>query len=234
MSPERVRLEREHAIAAERIGMLLLKLTHRVKNSLQIIAGMVSIEARSHKSGEGKAALERVSHRINALEQLYSKLSDANTVEAVDAATYLDELCRDIIASVHKEGGTSIVLKTDIESELLPTDRAITIGLIVNELVTNAVKYAFPNGTKGTILVTLKRVSGELCLTVADNGQGLDSGRAESGLGGRLVEGFAQQLGGQLKRESGNEGTIVCLTWPSPEASDDLRSVRGTPSEVSL
>ena len=56
---ERARLEREHAIAAERIGMLLLKLTHRVKNSLQIIAGMVSIEARSHKSGEGKAALER-------------------------------------------------------------------------------------------------------------------------------------------------------------------------------
>ena len=107
------------------------------------------------------------------------------------------------------------MLQTDIESELLPTDRAITIGLIVNELVTNAVKYAFPNGTKGTILVTLKRVSGELCLTVADNGQGLDSGRAESGLGGRLVEGFAQQLGGQLKRESGDKGTNVCLTLPS-------------------
>ena len=217
---ERARLEREHAIAAERIGMLLRELTHRVKNSLQIIAAMVSIEARSHKSGEGKAALERVSHRINALGQLYSKLSDANTVETVDAATYLDELCRDIIASVHKEGGTtSIVLKTDIESELLPTDRAITIGLIVNELVTNAVKYAFPDGTKGTVLVTLKRASGELRLTVADNGQGLDSGRAESGLGGRLVEGFAQQLGGQLERESGNKGTIVCLTLPLPEAS---------------
>ena len=153
---ERARLEREHAIAAERIGMLLQELTHRVKNNLQIIAGMVSIEARIHKSGEGKAALERVSHRINALGQLYSKLSDANTVEAVDAATYLDELCRDIVASVHKEGGTtSIVLKTDIESELLPTDRAITIGLIVNELVTNAVKYAFPDDSKGTVVVTL-------------------------------------------------------------------------------
>jgi chemotaxis protein methyltransferase CheR len=130
---ERVRLEREHTIAGERIGMLLQELTHRVKNSLQIIAAMVSIEARSHKSGEGKAALERVSHRINALGQLYSKLSEANTVEAVDAATYLDELCRDLIASVHKESGTSIVLKTDIESEFLPTDRAITIGLMVNE-----------------------------------------------------------------------------------------------------
>jgi PAS domain S-box-containing protein len=221
---ERVRLEREHGIAGERIGMLLQELTHRVKNSLQIIAAMVGIEARGHKSGEGKAALERVSHRINALGQLYSQLSKANTVEAVDAAAYLDELCRDLIASVHKEGGTSIVLKTDIESELLPTDRAITIGLMVNELVTNAVKYAFPEDTKGTILVTLKRASGELLLTVSDDGKGVDPGRADSGVGGRLIEGFAQQLGGQLKRESGNKGTTVCLTLPSREASYDPRA----------
>ena len=216
---ERVRLEREQAIAGERISMLSQELTHRVKNSLQIIAAMVSIESRSQKSGEGKAALERVSHRINALGQLYSKLSKANTIEAVDAATYLDELCRDLIASVHKEDGSSIVLKTDIESELLPTDRAITIGLIVNELVTNAVKYAFPGETKGTIQVTLKRVPGELRLTVADDGQGLDPRRADSGLGGRLVEGFAQQLGGQIKRESDSQGTTVRLILSSREGS---------------
>jgi two-component sensor histidine kinase len=102
----------------------------------------------SHKSGEGKAALERVSHRISAPEQLYSNLSKANTVEAVEAATYLGELCRELIASVPKEGDASIVLKTDIESELLPTDRAIATGLLVNELVTNAVKYGFPGDTK--------------------------------------------------------------------------------------
>jgi PAS domain S-box-containing protein len=214
---ERVRLEREHAIAGERIGMLLQELTHRVKNSLQIIAAMVSIEARSHKSGEGKAALERVSHRINALGHLYSKLSQADTIEAVDAAIYLDELCHDLIASVNEEGDTSIVLKTDIDNALLPTDRAIPIGLIVNELVTNAVKYAFPSDTKGTVLVTLKRAPGELRLTVADDGQGADPRRADSGLGGRLVERFAQQLGGQLKRESNSRGTTVYLILPSRE-----------------
>ncbi|SEE15346.1 signal transduction histidine kinase [Rhizobiales bacterium GAS191] len=214
---ERVRLEREHAIAHERIGMLLQEVTHRVKNSLQIIAAMVSIEARSHKSGEGKAALERVSHRINALGQLYSKLSKVDTVEAVDAATYLDELCRDLIESVNREDGTSIVLKTDIESEFLPTDRAIPIGLIVNELVTNAIKYAFPGDTKGTVLVTLKRVPGELRLTVADNGQWVDPQRADSGLGGRLVDGFAQQLGGQVERKIDSQGTSVHLILPSRE-----------------
>jgi chemotaxis protein methyltransferase CheR len=221
---EQRRLEHEHAAAHERIGMLLQELTHRVKNSLQIIAAMVSIEARSHKSGEGKAALERVSHRIAALGRLYSMLGETNSVAEVDAASYLEALCRDLIESVQKENGTTIALKTDIESELLPTDRAITIGLMVNELVTNAVKYAFPGDVKGTVLVTLKRAPGELRLTVADNGQGDDPRRADSGLGGRLVEGFAQQLGGQLKRESGNKGTIVCLTLPSREASYDLRA----------
>lgn len=216
---ERVRLEREHAVARERIGMLMQELTHRVKNSLQFIAAMVMIEARSHRSGEGKAALERVSHRIDALGQLYSKLSKSDTVEAVDAAAYLDDLCRDLIASVHKEGGTSIVLKTDIESELLATDRAIPMGLIVNELVTNALKYAFPSETKGTVMVSLKRVPGKLRLTVADDGKGIDPRRADSGLGGRLVKGFAQQLGGHVERESGSQGTTVRLILPSPDDS---------------
>jgi chemotaxis protein methyltransferase CheR len=214
---ERVRLERERSAAHERIAMLMQELTHRVKNSLQSIAAMVMIEARNHKSGEGKAALERVSNRIEALGQLYSKLSKSDRVEAVDAATYMDELCRDLVASVQREGGKTVVLKTDIESVLLPTDRAIPMGLIVNELVTNALKYAFPSETTGTVMVTLKRMPGELRLTVADDGKGIDISRADSGLGGRLVEGFAQQLGGQVERESGSQGTTVRLILPSPK-----------------
>jgi two-component sensor histidine kinase len=174
------------------------------------------IESRSHRSGEGKAALERVSHRIKALGHLYSKLTDSDTVEAVDAADYLDELCRDLVASVHHEGDKSIVLKTDIANEKLPTDRAIPIGLIVNELVTNAVKYAFPGEARGTVMVTLKRAPGELRLTVADDGKGLGAQRADSGLGGRLVDGFAQQLGGQVERQSDARGTTVHLILPAP------------------
>ena len=168
---------------------------------------------------EGKAALERVSRRITALGHLYSKLSEADTFETIDAATYLNELCRHLIASVYKDGDTFIMLKTDIESELLPADRAIPIGLIVNELVTNAVKYGFPGEAKGTVMVTLKRVPGELRVTVADDGQGLDPRRADSGLGDRLVDGFAQQLGGQVERKSGSRGTSVHLIMPSCEGS---------------
>jgi len=216
---ERVRLEREHAIASERIGVLLQELTHRIKNSLQIIVSMVSLEARNHKSGEGKTALERVSHRIAALGRLYSMLGETNSIEAVDAASYLEALCRDLIESVQKENGTLIALKSDIASESLPVDRAIPLGLIVNELVTNAVKYAFPGEPKGTIAVTLKRFAGELRLTVADDGQGADPQRADSGLGARLVDSFARQLGGQVERVSSSKGTSVCLTLPSRDAS---------------
>jgi PAS domain S-box-containing protein len=216
---ERVRLEREHAIAHERIAMLMQELTHRVNNSLQSIAAMVMIEARSLDSDEGKAALERVSNRIDALGQLYAKLSKSDTVESVDAATYLDDLCRHLIASVDREGGGAIVLRTDIEGVKLPTDRAIPIGLIVNELVTNAVKYAFPGEAGGTVMVALKRVPGELRLTVADNGRGVDPQRADSALGGRLVGGFARQLGGRVERESGHQGTTVRLILPSDEGS---------------
>jgi two-component sensor histidine kinase len=180
---------------------------------------MIMIESHSHRSGEGKAALERVSHRITALGHLYSKLTNTEPVEDVDATTYLEELCRDLIASIQKEGDTSIVLKTDIESERLPTDRAIPIGLIVNELVTNAVKYAFPGEAQGTVMVTLKRLPGELRLTVADDGRGLDPRRADSGLGSRLVDGFAQQLGGQVERRSDSRGTAVHLILPMREGA---------------
>ena len=216
---ERARLEREHAIAGERIGVLLQELTHRIKNSLQIIGSMVSLEARNQKSGEGKTALERVSHRISALGRLYSMLGETNSVEQVDAASYLEALCRDLIESVQKENGTSIALKTDIASEQMPVDRAIPLGLIVNELVTNAAKYAFPGEPKGTVAVTLKRFAGELRLIVSDDGKGVDPRREGSGFGGRLVDSFARQLGGQVERVSSNKGTIVCLILPSREAS---------------
>ncbi|MHB8108269.1 MAG: sensor histidine kinase [Candidatus Cryosericum sp.] len=214
---ERKRLEHEHAAAHERIAVLLQELGHRINNSLQIIVSMVGLEARNQKSGEGKAALERMSHRIGALGRLYSILGHSNAVKEVDAAAYLEALCRDLIESMQNENGISIALETDIASGPLPADRAIPLGLIVNELVTNAVKHAFPSRQKGTVAVTLKHFPGELLLMVSDDGQGVDPRRADSGLGGRLVEIFARQLGGKVERESGLHGTTVRLILPSRE-----------------
>jgi chemotaxis protein methyltransferase CheR len=190
---ERRQFERERSLAHQRIETLLQELTHRVKNSLQTIASIVSIEAGRHKSGQGRQALERVSARIGAIGRLYSNLEKASTIEAVDASIYLEEVCANLIASVQQEGGSAISLKTDLANERLPTKQTIPIGLIVNELVMNAVKYAFPGERGGTVLVSLKREAGEIRLTVADDGTGNASRAFDSGLGGQLVETFAQQ-----------------------------------------
>ena len=211
---ERAALEHERSAAHGRIAALLQELAHRIKNNLQIIASMVNFEARNHKSDEAQAALHTVSHRIFAIGRLYSVLGKTNAVETVDAAAYLEELCHDLIESMQNEVGTRLTLKTEIDNEPLSPDRAIPLGLIVNELVTNAVKYAFPSAAKGAVTVTLKRATGGLCLTVSDDGEGMDPRRADSGVGGRLVEIFAQQLGGQIERKSSSQGTLVRLTLP--------------------
>jgi two-component sensor histidine kinase len=225
---ERRRLEHERETAHARIAALLQELSHRIKNNLQIIVSMVSLEARSQKTRDGKIALESVSHRIAALGRLYAALGETDSVEEVDADTYLETLCRNLIESVQKENDIAIALKTDIERERLPADRAIPLGLIVNELVTNAVKYAFPSETSGSILVALKRSPGELRLTVADDGKGVDPRRTDSGSGGRLVEALARQLGGRIERESGASGTAVRLTLPWREPGSEPGSRPGT------
>jgi chemotaxis protein methyltransferase CheR len=216
---ERKQLERERSSAHQRIETLLLELTHRVKNSLQTIAAIVRLEAGRHKSGQGKRALERVSERISAVGRLYSNLGQAGTNEAIDAAIYLEEVCTSLIASVQQEGGRAISLRTDLASELLPTAQMIPIGLVVNELVMNAIKYAFPGETGGTVIVALKRESAQLRLTVADDGIGGESQPSDSGLGVRLVETFTQQLGGRVERVSGTQGTIVQVILPVPGGS---------------
>ena len=204
---EHRRLEHEHAAAHERIAALLQELGHRIKNSLQIIASMVSLEARNHKSGEGKAALERVSHRIAALGRLYSMLGETNSVEAGRCGEPIWRIVSRSDRISAKRKWHLHRAQTDIESEPLPADRAIPLGLIVNELVTNAVKYAFPSETRGTVAVTLKRTPGELRLTVSDDGKGVDRRRADSGLGGRLVDRLcatARRPGGAGERQHGN------------------------------
>ena len=181
--------------------ILLKELTHRVKNSLQTIGSIVRIEARHHRSGEGRGALEQVANRINAIGRLYANLEKAGSIEAIDAALYLEDVCANLIASTQQAGET-ISLVTDVANEQLPTAQAIPIGLIVNELVTNAIKYAFPEGGTGTVTVTLKRISGRLCLSVADDGIGASFQRHESGLGSLLIEGFAEQLDARLERRA--------------------------------
>jgi two-component sensor histidine kinase len=216
---ERRQLERERSLAHKRTETLLLELTHRVKNGLQTIASIVRLEAGGHKSGRGKQALEQVSERISAVGRLYANLEKTGTIEEIDAAIYLEEVCANLAASVLQEPGRAISLRTDLTSEVMSTARMILIGLIVNELVMNAIKYAFPSGTGGSVIVGLRRESGELHLTVADDGIGIEPPPSQSGIGGRLIESFARQLGGRIEGVRSSQGTIVRLILPLADGS---------------
>lgn len=215
---EQVNLERERAVAHERITVLLEELAHRTKNNLQIIASIIGLERKALKGEEGQAALERLSSRIRAVARLYAVLGNADTGGSVDAARYLSELSRDVAASL-QSASQHIAFETDVESAPLPVEHAIPLGLIVNELVTNSVKYAFAGASGGTVKVILKQLPGQLCVTVADDGTGIDLKRTDSGVGGRLVDALTLQLGGLVERESGDNGTTVSLILPRHDAA---------------
>ena len=218
---EQRRLEREHAAAHERIAVLLQELGHRIKNSLQIIAAMVSLEARNHKSGQGKAALERVSHRIAALGRLYSMLGESNSVEEVDAASYLEALCHDLIEFSAK-GEWHLHRAQNRHRERAPAVRSRDSARAHRERTRNERRQiCVPQRDKGHGRGDAKARSGRASTDGRRRRARGRSRRADSGLGGRLVDTFARQLGGQVARESGNTGTSVCLTLPSREAAYD-------------
>lgn len=205
--------QREEARAqAER---LLAELNHRVMNTLSMVGSIMRIEARALVGDSaGAQSLVRLQTRVAALSALYRALGEVAATERVDAAPYLAQVVRSIEnALVH---GARITVAQDIAPVPLRTEVAAPLGLLVNELMTNALKYAFPDDRPGRLTVTLARLgTAEMELTVADDGIGVAAAGARTdrqdstGIGSTLIEGFAQQLGGTLTRETSERGTTV-------------------------
>jgi two-component sensor histidine kinase len=116
---------------------------------------------------------------------------------------------------VQQEGGRAISLRTDLKSEVMSTAQMIPMGLIVNERVMNAIKYAFPSGKGGSVFVALKPESGELYLTVADDGIGTQSQSSDSCVGGRLIENFCPSAR-RARRASEQQPRDDCAPHPAP------------------
>lgn len=204
--------ERERALATTR--QLLEELNHRVMNSLGMISSIIAMEARARTDGEGRQALKRIETRLQAAAQLYAALDTSGAVGTVNAADYLPRIVDGLARSLGADG--KIRMTHDITPAVLPTARAAPLGLIVNELVTNGLKYAFPEGKGGTISINLSRDGDTLVLTVSDNGQGIGPVAASgSGLGQQLVEAFVHQIGGSREIETGSGGTTVTVRFPA-------------------
>jgi two-component sensor histidine kinase len=196
---ERVRVLRAlHAAVADK-ERLLRELQHRVKNNLQMVASLVRLQERRARSAEARRELLAVGRRIGTLGLVYDKLYAAGEVERVDLGTYLGELGAGLLR-LHAEEAPRVHLRLDIASLVVPLDKAVPLGLIANEFVTNSFKYAF-EGEPGTIGLELGRSdAGKARLRLWDDGKGLPRDH-QAGTGLLLVDGFARQVGGRAEWE---------------------------------
>lgn len=204
------------AIAAERYKeMMAAELAHRIKNSLTVISAFVAFEIRRAAAPciEGYQAMQS---RISAVASLYDVIAQSSAFGPVDMPSYLTGIAASIRSSLIGADG-AITIDVAAEPLSINADHAVPVGLLVNELATNCVKYAFPDG-KGKISLGFRRRDGEVILLVEDNGVGLDaaaSREGSSGMGTRFVDAFVRQIGGTLARASGPSGTTITVRLPA-------------------
>jgi two-component sensor histidine kinase len=191
---ERIRILRTLRSAVADKDRLLRELQHRVKNNLQMVTSLIRLQERRARSTEARRELLAVGRRIETLSLVYEKLYAAGEIERVDLGTYLGELGASLLR-LHTEEAPGVRLRTDVESLAVPVDKAVPVGLIVNEFVTNSFKYAF-QGQPGTIGLELARAEpGKARLRLWDDGRGMPQDH-RAGTGLPLIQGFVRQIGG--------------------------------------
>jgi two-component sensor histidine kinase len=214
MAIERQRYERDLQVALNRQQLLLREINHRVKNSLQIVSSMLHLQAGTAEDANVAAQLADASSRVAAVGRAYERLAYDPNVESIDLRGYLQAVCEDAIKAnadcqLHFEGPEGI---------RLDADRAISLALIVNELVTNSVKHAFlASAQKGNIFVRLARTdSDSIRVSVRDDGmQPLPARPAKNrGLGMQIIAALAQQLNAEITRSSSGEGNEIVVVVP--------------------
>lgn len=216
----------ERALSEERLRasirekeVLLKEVHHRVKNSLQVVSSLLGLQARLISDCGAKKQFEDSQHRIQSMALLHETLYRSNSLDKLDFSEYLRRLTEQIFRS-HRTS-QRVRLHIDLEQVPLHMDVAVPCGLIVTELISNALKYAFPCARQGEVRLELHRIDRDgAVLTVADNGVGLppdvDWVNART-LGLRLVRALAQQLRATIKLE-GSAGTRFRIYFPRTEA----------------
>src|SRR6201985_3144876 len=204
--------DRFAALAAER-EVLLREVNHRVGNSLQIIASLLHLQASSTDQEDVKAALTNAMGRVAAVAQVHRRLYTSQDLKSVLLNQYLEALLEDLRRSA--EGNRMSRLTLTAESIEIDPDRAVAIGIIVNELVMNAVKYAYPDGA-GPIHVELRPQDEELLLSITDDGVGLNVkvDPRSTGMGQRIVTAMATKLDACVERDPTHTGTRIMLRFP--------------------
>ncbi|WP_158607332.1 sensor histidine kinase [Rhodohalobacter sp. SW132] len=190
--------------------LLLKEIHHRVKNSLSIVSGLIEIQRSSTENREADYVLQDSQNRIQSIALIHDKLYKTESLSDIDLDLYI----KDLVESIHgtfTEYNDAVTLQFDLDTIKLDTDRAVYCGLLLNELIVNAYKYAFNKNTQGKLSITLKKLDKKLLLKVSDNGPGLPvdfNPQNEDSLGTMLINSFATQLNAEMEiSESPGGGT---------------------------
>ncbi|MGB3722992.1 MAG: histidine kinase dimerization/phosphoacceptor domain -containing protein [Pacificimonas sp.] len=204
--------EAELKASVEERDLLIAEVNHRVKNSLQIVTSILNLEAKSAASEETRDGLLSAGARVQAIATIHASLYEDDDVRNVQLDNYLRRFCQHLTISLGAKT-RDVSLNIDADPIKLPTDKAITLSLAVNELITNAFRHAFPDNQPGRIDLSLKKKNdNHVVLQVADNGNGNGNGNGDrslsagSGLGTRLISGSVRQLGGELEQSGDEQG----------------------------
>jgi PAS domain S-box-containing protein len=214
---ERERIAGELRASVEEKDALLRELQHRVKNNLQIVSTLLSLQRDQVNSDAGRAALAEAQSRVRAMSLVHDKLFQTGSPTRVDFGTYVRELVAQLsrVFGMHDDR-----VKTNVwvaTAARLSLDTATTCGLILNELITNSFKYAFPDGRRGSVRIRLER-STSWVLTVEDDGIGLPQDcdfRAPSSVGLMLVATLVRQIRGEIEQLPG-PGTRFAIRFERP------------------
>lgn len=193
-------------------GILLQELQHRVANSLQIIASVLMQSARRVQSDETRLHLRDAHNRVMSIAAVQQQLA-ASSIGEVALRPYLTDLCRSIGASMIRDHD-QISLDVDVDESVTGADVSVSLGLIVTELVINALKHAFPDQTNGTIMVSYRSSGPVWALSVRDSGVGMPtaSEASPSGLGTSIVDALAKKLRATVEVSDAKPGTIVSIS----------------------
>jgi two-component sensor histidine kinase len=213
-------------------AVLLQEIQHRVANSLQIIASVLLQTARRANSEETRTHLRDAHNRVMSVAALQQQLA-ASTLGDVALRTYFTKLCQSIGASMIRDH-EQLALDVDVDDSAVDADASISLGLIVTELVINALKHAFPDGRRGTIIVNYRSDGADWRLSVCDDGVGMpaDAAGATPGLGTSIINALAAQQRARIDVIDTAPGTTVSVVHTNITAADSAASLGEAPAAV--
>lgn len=209
----KAKAEQEMRAARERAEILLAEVNHRVANSLALAAALVRMQATAIEDPTAKDALAETQARISAIANLHRRLYTSDDIRLVHLDEYIGSLVQELEASMQAAGHQPRT-RLQLETFALPTDKAVSVGMIITELLTNAYKYAYAPDTNGEVRVLLERQQeGSARLVVEDDGIGWSgSGKPRgTGLGSRIVQAMAANLGTEITYGDGKRGTRATM-----------------------